>query len=54
MTEDKYAGKTLGEILFDRSGEPGPGDWEAARDAFLAPGSPWAKENPKGTPRQSK
>jgi hypothetical protein len=54
MAKDKYAGKTPVEILFDRSGEPQPGDWEAARDAFLAPGSPWHTENPKGTPRKSK
>ena len=51
MATDK---RTPAEILFDRSYEPEPGDWEAARDAFLAPGSPWAKENPKGTPRKPK
>lgn len=50
MSKDK---RTPVEILFDRS-NPEPGDWEAARDAFLAPGSPWAKENPKGTPRKGK
>lgn len=32
--------KTAPVNLFPQ--EPEVGDWEAARDAFLAPGSPWA------------
>jgi hypothetical protein len=52
MAKDK---RTPYEILFDRSGEPQPGDVEAARAAFLDdPASPWHKENPKGTPRKNK
>jgi hypothetical protein len=51
MAKDK---RTPAEILFDRS-DPQPGDWEAARAAFLDdPASPWHKENPKGTPRKSR
>lgn len=45
--------KKAHDVLFDRSGEPQPGDWEAARAAFLDdPASPWYLENPKGTPRK--